>query len=755
MFAKHSPMNAPQVLRYPRRLKSVAIIAVVLFAAALVVASLVAWRQDGLTRSLREDTAWVAYKLDRDTVQLLNYLLGTLPAPLEDAEKQELNLRFELLYSRINLLTNGEIRELWQSIPAGQHLIPQIQQTLDALDPLITPTASFDTPHLRELEDRLKALAHLTERFVIAFNGHLAEATTRARNQLNILYSLLLSLIMAMSLAALLVVIFLVREMRESTNARHEQELLSHKLKITAHQAQAASRAKSDFLAMVSHEVRTPLNGVIGMSELLLAPIKAENVSDYAHTIHESASQLLELINEILDFSKIEAGHLILETSPTEIKPLVKSVVALFDPKAQAKGVALRVTFDPELPEWILMDARRLRQILLNLIANAIKFTGHGSIQVSVFTRDSGLHISVSDTGCGLTPSQQARLFEPFQQADNSVTRRYGGTGLGLAICKRLVVAMQGQIEVESTPDQGSEFLLKLPLVKAGPESSLGALVPAQHHFDGVTLLLVEDNPVNQKVAVGMLEYLGCKVICAGTGNEALTCVDNQQVALIFMDIQLPDMDGIETTRQLRAQTGWLKDVPIVAMTAGGYDDDRARCLAAGMNGYITKPLSLTALSELLSQQLETQLSPPQRLCWYDSADLAPLLDIAILENLNAMLGVQGVAQLVELHHQHISHYIADLMALSETEKTADKYAVEEPSSRASPIREIGRLAHQLRGESASLGGARLAQQAKIVELLAKEENQFQIDAALQQLFETAERTLAAMGAWRSVHVSG
>ncbi|CAM4001732.1 ATP-binding protein [Vreelandella rituensis] len=748
-------MSAPQVLRYPRRLKGVAIIAVMLFAAALVVASLVAWRQDGLTRSLREDTAWVAYKLDRDTVQLLNHLLGTLPAPIEESQRQELSLRFELLYSRINLLTGGEISELLQSIPAGQQLIPQIQQALDALDPLIVPAASFETPHLRELEARIKALAQLTERFVIAINGHLAKAATQARNQLNVLYSLLLSLIMAMSLAALLVVIFLVREMRESTAARREQELLSHQLKVTAHQAQAASRAKSDFLAIVSHEVRTPLNGVIGMSELLLAPVKSENVRDYAYTIHESANQLLELINEILDFSKIEAGHLTLEAVPTQIKPLVESVAALFKPKAQAKGVALKVTFDTELPEWILMDAGRLRQILLNLIANAIKFTKHGSIQVSVFARAGDLYLSVSDTGCGLTSLQQARLFEPFQQADNSVTRRYGGTGLGLAICKRLVVAMQGQIDVESTPGQGSEFWLKLPLVKAEPQRLPDALIPAQQHFNGVTLLLVEDNPVNQKVAVGMLEHLGCKVICAGTGGEALSCVKNQQVALIFMDIQLPDMDGLEITRQLREQTGWLKEVPIVAMTAGGYDDDRARCLAAGMSGYITKPLSLTVLDELLSRQLEPPLSPTQRLCWHDPANLAPLLDTAILENLSAMLGVGGVVQLVELHHQHINYYLADLMALSETEITAGNHAAEAPSNRVSPLREIGRLAHQLRGESASLGGARLARQAKDVELLAQEENQFQIDAALQQLFETAERTLAAMEAWRNVQVSG
>ncbi|MBF60178.1 MAG: hybrid sensor histidine kinase/response regulator [Halomonas sp.] len=746
MFSSASNAQASSLLRYPRRFKLVAIVAVLLFAAALVVATLAAWRQENLTQSLREDTAWVVYKLDRDAVQLLNHLLAVTRKPLSPQAHDELNLRFELLYSRITLLNDGEVSNLMQQIDAARELLGQIQQQLDVLDIMFEPFGVLDQLPVAALEDELQELTRLTERLVIAINGYLAESATEERAQLSLLYKLLMGLIIGMSLAAFLVIVFLVREMRESTAIRRNQEKLGRQLEVTAKQAQAANQAKSDFLAMVSHEIRTPLNGVIGMSELLRESASPAQVEDYANTIHDSANQLLAMINEILDFSKIEAGHLTLETSPTELKPLVDSVVVLFAPRAKMKGLALKVNVDALVPAWVLVDAGRLRQILLNLIANAIKFTDQGEVSIQVSSTVEHLLFEISDTGCGLSEEQQQRLFEPFQQADESVARRFGGTGLGLAICKRLSEAMQGRLGVKSRLGQGSTFWCELPLITADPITT--SLPPApKRDFTGTKLLLVEDNAVNRKVAMGLLARLGCDIIWAESGHDALAMAQTQQVHLIFMDIQLPDMDGLTVTRRLREQGGWLASVPIVAMTAGGAEDDRKRCLAAGMDDYITKPLSLSALSNVLALQLFA--TPEASL---KALTVSPtltgeqsLLNGDTLRMLKTTLGEASMIQLIMLYHQQVSDYSAQLAScLAATPLTSEQE------------QQIARLAHQLRGESLSMGADQLAELAKQLELLAKTQRATseQLDEAFSTLRLAAAHTHSALERWSRDHLS-
>ena len=746
MFSSASNAQASSLLRYPRRFKLVAIVAVLLFAAALVVATLAAWRQENLTQSLREDTAWVVYKLDRDAVQLLNHLLAVTRKPLSPQAHDELNLRFELLYSRITLLNDGEVSNLMQQIDAARELLGQIQQQLDVLDIMFEPFGVLDQLPVAALEDELQELTRLTERLVIAINGYLAESATEERAQLSLLYKLLMGLIIGMSLAAFLVIVFLVREMRESTAIRRNQEKLGRQLEVTAKQAQAANQAKSDFLAMVSHEIRTPLNGVIGMSELLRESASPAQVEDYANTIHDSANQLLAMINEILDFSKIEAGHLTLETSPTELKPLVDSVVVLFAPRAKMKGLALKVNVDALVPAWVLVDAGRLRQILLNLIANAIKFTDQGEVSIQVSSTVEHLLFEISDTGCGLSEEQQQRLFEPFQQADESVARRFGGTGLGLAICKRLSEAMQGRLGVKSRLGQGSTFWCELPLITADPITT--SLPPApKRDFTGTKLLLVEDNAVNRKVAMGLLARLGCDIIWAESGHDALAMAQTQQVHLIFMDIQLPDMDGLTVTRRLREQGGWLASVPIVAMTAGGAEDDRKRCLAAGMDDYITKPLSLSALSNVLALQLFA--TPEASL---KALTVSPtltgeqsLLNGDTLRMLKTTLGEASMIQLIMLYHQQVSDYSAQLAScLAATPLTSEQE------------QQIARLAHPLRGESLSMGADQLAELAKQLELLAKTQRATseQLDEAFSTLRLAAAHTHSALERWSRDHLS-
>nr|WP_183314891.1 ATP-binding protein [Halomonas fontilapidosi] len=724
-------------MRYPLRLKLGAIAALVFFAAALVVVGLVAWRQDSLAESVGGNAAWHAYKLDRDTVQLRSFLARS---DLESDALQTLRLRFELLYSRLTLLQDGDITELLGNIRVAEQLIPEIERHLQALDQQIHGLERLDDAARASLSRRLETLSGVTERLIVAINGHLAETTTRERKQLQTLYGVLLLLILAMSLAASLVVAFLFREARDNAAARRDLETLSRELEITARGAESASRAKSEFLATVSHEIRTPLNGVIGMSDLLQDQPLPDRARHYADTIHDSARLLLELINDILDFSKIEAQRLELEARPFALEALIDSAISLFMPRAEVRGIRLSCDLDPDLPSYVVGDAGRLRQVLLNLLSNAIKFTEQGEVRLCV--RDEGeeqLRFEVIDTGSGITPRRQTQLFEPFQQGDPSTARRFGGTGLGLAICKRLVEAQGGRIGLESEVGRGSRFWFVLPLspadTRAGVEDAVAA-APEQRVTDA-RLLVVEDNLVNQQVARAMLERLGCRVSVADSADAALRSADRERFDLIFMDVQLPGMDGLETTRRLRARGGWSAEVPVVAMTAGGPGGDRARCLAAGMNGYLTKPLFQDALMATLQRYLrQPGYSPvyghPAATAGERPADQP--LEPATLSALGESLGDEGLAALITLFRQQSEAHLAGL---------------EQAVAEGAP-RRVEYLAHQLKGEASSLGAVKVAGLAMRLERLGREERLDEMALCLGSLHRCLAQTLTALEAWSS-----
>jgi signal transduction histidine kinase len=368
----------------------------------------------------------------------------------------------------------------------------------------------------------------------------------------------------------------------------------------------AASKAKSQFLAYMSHEIRTPLNSIIGIADLLSQSELGESQTQYVKTILNSGEVLLAIINDILDFSKIEAGKLELESIDFCLAELGKSLNYLFIAQLKHKKLDYKFTIDPKLPKFLKGDALRLKQILINLIANSIKFTEYGGIHITVqalyFSPNLRIKFNVTDTGIGIPKEKITSLFQAFTQVDSSTTRKYGGTGLGLQISKGLVELMGGSISVTSENGKGSSFIFDINLAKGSqPKVDKSKIVRSTLAISDVHILVAEDNKTNQLVISAMLKKLGYSFHIFDNGKEALQSLNKHKYDLILMDCQMPELDGLKATSQIRMQEKWTK-LPIIALTAGATDIEKNECIKVGMNDFLSKPITISVLESTLKK---------------------------------------------------------------------------------------------------------------------------------------------------------
>ncbi len=637
--------------------------------------------------AIREDTVWAAYQLNREASQLYEALRDDAAGPGWTDNVVE---RYDILYSRTGLLTEGQMGARFGEVTALKNAVIGLRRRILHMEPEIDALAGagIDLSARAHLIDDVQSVQRDAARLLMATNARQGEIKVAERAQMAGYYSELAFSVGGLAVVFGLFVLMLAFQLRHIRR-------LSQRSTRAAEEAQAANRAKSAFLATMSHEIRTPLNGILGMADLLdddrLSPAQRAKVAIIRH----SGDTLLDVINDILDFSKLESGSIDLDFTPFSLFEMVTGLAQMMRPRARAKGISLDLSC---AQVTVTTDPARLRQVLINLVGNAIKFTEEGSVHISAQVREDSqrgtlLELEIADTGIGMSPETQANLFQEFVQGDPSISRRFGGTGLGLAICRRIVLAMGGSIEVSSHEAIGTTFKVQLPcevsaLAPEAPAASVTGTAPRRGE-----VLLVEDNAINRQVAQSLLEKIGMTVSLAENGLEAVEALRVRTFDLVLMDMQMPVLDGLAATRQIREQGIHTR---IVGLTANAFASDREACLQAGMDDFVTKPVTRAKLEALIDANLGDRAATEQPATDMAPGDIDEELQAALIEELGA-----------DSFEELLVHFRQDAVAaLTEAEGSTSEPAV--------------RALHSLKGMARTLGLSGIGDLAAQAELTAR-----------------------------------